>query len=215
MIVHNLSMGEMNCERLFNLVCQYGNVSKIFFMKTKPGCAMIEMGDHEGAQRLVSNIQGTFIFGNKLQLDLSKKHIRITNAPLEFKLNDGSNSVKDYITDWRLNRFNTKEMARKNRILAPTKVIHFYGVAKDSREQDIEVDYRFCLLSDDISPLFPGPVCHVQRPHPHQGEVCGEQEGAGGQRCRGQVRGGTGLLQQCRGQCRYRNTFLSLWNSNE
>ena len=56
-IVHNLSMGEMNCERLFNLVCQYGNVSKIFFMKTKPGCAMIEMGDHEGAQRLVTNIQ--------------------------------------------------------------------------------------------------------------------------------------------------------------
>ena len=55
-------------------------------------------------------------------------------------MNDGSNSVKDYITDWRLNRFNTKEMARKNRILAPTKVVHFYGVAKDSREQDIEVD---------------------------------------------------------------------------
>ena len=60
MIVHNLSMGEMNCDRLFNLVCQYGNVSKIFFMKTKPGCAMIEMGDHEGAQRLVTNIQVTF-----------------------------------------------------------------------------------------------------------------------------------------------------------
>ena len=58
-IVHNLSMGEMNCDRLFNLVCQYGNVSKIFFMKTKPGCAMIEMSDHEGAQRVISNIQVT------------------------------------------------------------------------------------------------------------------------------------------------------------
>ena len=34
-------------------------------------------------------------------------------------------------------RFNTKEMARKNRILAPTKVIHFYGVPKESGEQDI------------------------------------------------------------------------------
>ena len=93
---------------------------------------MIEMGDHEGAQRLLANLQvysyprvyisrfillytqtfitiflhpqGTILFGNKLQLDLSKKHIRITNAPLEFKLDDGTNSVKDYITDWRLNR---------------------------------------------------------------------------------------------------------------
>ena len=35
MIVHNLAMGEMNCDRLFNLVCQYGNVSKIFFMKVR------------------------------------------------------------------------------------------------------------------------------------------------------------------------------------
>ena len=123
---------------MFNLVCQYGNVSKIFFMKTKPGCAMIEMGDHDGAQRLITNLQSTLLFGNKLQLDLSKKHTRITNAPLEFKLEDGSNSVKDYVSDWRLNRFNTKEMARKNRILAPTKVIHFYGIPKDMTERDIE-----------------------------------------------------------------------------
>ena len=52
--------------------------------------------------------QGTILFGNKLQLDLSKKHIRITNAPLEFKLDDGTNSVKDYISDWRLNRCSVK-----------------------------------------------------------------------------------------------------------
>ena len=38
---------------------------------------------------------------------------------------------------YSLVRFNTKEMARKNRILAPTKVIHFYGVPKESGEQDI------------------------------------------------------------------------------
>jgi len=137
-VVHNLAMGEVNCDRLFNLVCQYGNVTKIFFMKTKPGCAMIEMSDHEGAQRVISNIQGAFLFGNKVQLDLSKKHIRITNAPLEFQLSDGSNSVKDYMADRRLNRFNTKEMARKNRILAPTKVIHFYGVPREMTESDIE-----------------------------------------------------------------------------
>jgi len=99
---------------------------------------MIEMGDHEGAQRIVSNLQSALLFGNKLQMDLSKKHIRITNAPLEFKLDDGTNSVKDYVSDWRLNRFNTKEMARKNRILAPTKVIHFYGVSREMSEDDIE-----------------------------------------------------------------------------
>ena len=67
-ILHNLAMGEVNCDRLFNLVCQYGNVSKIFFMKTKPGCAMLEMGDHEGAQRVVANLQNCVLFNNKLQV---------------------------------------------------------------------------------------------------------------------------------------------------
>ena len=142
-VVHNLSQGETNCDRLFNLVCQYGNVSKIFFMKTKPGCAMVEMADHDGAQRAVSNLQGATVFGNKLQLDLSKKHVRITNAPLEFDLPDGTSSVKDYFGNSRLNRFNTPEMARKNRILAPTKVIHFYGISKVTDEciEDLFKEY--------------------------------------------------------------------------
>jgi len=136
-VVHNLAQGEVNCDRLFNLVCQYGNVSKIFFMKTKPGCAMVEMSDHDGAQRAVANLQSAVLFGNKVQLDISKKHIRITNAPLEFELPDGSSSVKDYFGNNRLNRFNTPEMAKKNRILAPTKVVHFYGIPKVS-DQEIE-----------------------------------------------------------------------------
>merc|ERR1711874_772486 len=167
--------GEVNCDRLFNLVCQYGNVTKIFFMKTKPGCAMMEMSDHEGAQRVISNIQGTFLFGNKIQLDLSKKHIRITNAPLEFQLNDGTSSVKDYLGDRRLNRFNTKEMARKNRILAPTKVIHFYGVPREMSEANIEE-----LFSSHCAPA-PNKIKFVESKK--------ERDGAG------EERGGTGLLQ--------------------
>jgi len=139
-VVHNLSQGEVNCDRLFNLVCQYGNVTKIFFMKTKPGCAMVEMGDHDGAQRVVAHLQGAILFGNKLQLDISKKHTRITNAPLEFELPDGSSSVRDYFGNHRLNRFNTPEMSKKNRILAPTKVIHFYGIPKVS---DLDVEGLF------------------------------------------------------------------------
>ena len=172
-IVHNLAMGEMNCERLFNLVCQYGNVSKIFFMKTKPGCAMIEMGDHDGAQRLISNLQSTLLFGNKLQLDLSKKHTRITNAPLEFKLDDGSNSVKDFVSDWRLNRFNTKEMAKKNRILAPTKVIHFYGVPRDMNDRDI-VD----LFAEYCAPT-PNKVKFVESKKERDGGNNDERSGVG------------------------------------
>merc|ERR1711864_53124 len=142
-VFHNLAVGEVNCERLFNLVCQYGNVSKIFFMKTKSGCAMVEMGDWEAAQRLCSNLQGVELFGNKLQLDLSKKHMKITNAPLEWEMSDGSSSVKDFFSTSRLNRFTNEAMAKKNRILAPTKVVHFYGIPKctDAEVEDVFTEY--------------------------------------------------------------------------
>jgi len=138
-VVHNLAP-EFNCDRLFNLVCQYGNVSKIFFMKTKSGCAMVEMGDWEAAQRVVSNLANVELFKSRLQLDVSRKHCKITNAPLEFELPDGSSSVRDYFGNNRLNRFTTPEMARKNRILPPTKVVHFYGIPKVS---DGEVEELF------------------------------------------------------------------------
>ena len=86
---------------------------------------------------------------------VSKKHTRITNAPLEFKLDDGSNSVKDFVSDWRLNRFNTKEMAKKNRILAPTKVIHFYGVPRDMNDRDIvDLFAEYCAPTPNI--IFEG-----------------------------------------------------------
>ena len=113
-------------------------------MKTKTGCAMIEMGDWEGAQRACSNLANVELFGARLQLDVSRKHSKITNAPLEFELADGSSSVKDYFMCNRLNRFTTADMAKKNRILPPTKVtfairilliitsqvVHFYGIPK-------------------------------------------------------------------------------------
>ena len=34
----------MNCERLFNLVCLYGNVVRIKFLKSKDGAAMVQVG---------------------------------------------------------------------------------------------------------------------------------------------------------------------------
>ena len=33
----------MNCERLFNLVCVYGNIVRIKFLKSKDGAAMVQV----------------------------------------------------------------------------------------------------------------------------------------------------------------------------
>ena len=71
LVVHNLP-NQFNCDRLFNLVCLYGNVSKIFFMKKKEGTAMVEMGDAEAVQRVVSNLNRAEIWGSRLLMDVSR-----------------------------------------------------------------------------------------------------------------------------------------------
>jgi len=119
---------KFNCQRVFNLVCQYGNVRKIMFMKNKEGCVMIEMADPDSVTRVIENLSNTAIFGLKLRMDWSKKE-SINEIRKPFELPDGTESYASFERD-RNNRFDTPEKAAKNRILAPTKTLHFYNVPK-------------------------------------------------------------------------------------
>jgi len=123
---------KMNCSVLFNLFCQYGNINRIMFMKNKEGCAMLEMGDPESVERAIRHLGNIQLFGSPLKLE---------DARVKFELPDGSPSSKDY---WghHNNRFDTPERAIKNRIIAPTKCLHFYNVPKmeDSELEDIFTD---------------------------------------------------------------------------
>lgn len=132
MLVYGLEPPKWNCERLFNLICQYGNVNKIFFMKAKPNTAMVEMGSPEGVENVTRNLHNVEAFGEKLRFDVSKKHIRINNNPPEFVMTDGSSSVKEYYNERNMNRFLTTETSRKNRIIHPSKVVHFFNIPKIS-----------------------------------------------------------------------------------
>ena len=97
--VYGLEPPNWNCACIFNLLCQYGNVNKVFFMKNKPNTAMVEMGCHEGLDNVVRNLQDITVFGEKLKFHMSKKHIRINNPLPEFVLTDSSPSVKEYFSE--------------------------------------------------------------------------------------------------------------------
>jgi len=130
MLVYGLEPPKWNCDRLFNLICQYGNVNKIFFMKNKPNTAMVEMGTPEGVENIRRNLCDLEAFGERLRFDVSKKHMRITNPPSEFVMEDGSSSVKEFYNERHMNRFVTPAMAAKNRIIRPSKVLHFFNILK-------------------------------------------------------------------------------------
>lgn len=135
---YQLDPERFNCGALFNLVCQYGNVSKVCFLKNKEGCAMVEMGDAAAADRVLTNLNHVVIFDAKIAIERSRKpYIEEIRKP--HQLPDGSESFCNYMTS-RQNRFNTPERAAKNRFIPPTKVLHFYNVPK--------------MTDDELSNLF-------------------------------------------------------------
>ncbi|KAL1791557.1 heteroproteinous nuclear ribonucleoprotein L isoform X3, partial [Sigmodon hispidus] len=45
LMVSGLDQSKMNCDRVFNVFCLYGNVEKVKFMKSKLVATMVEMAD--------------------------------------------------------------------------------------------------------------------------------------------------------------------------
>lgn len=135
-MIYGMDPNQMNCQRVFNLFCLYGNVNMVMFIKSKEGCAMIEMGDPGAAGRAVRNLGGSVIFDNTMKLDISRSVQFIETVKAKFTLPDDTPSFKDFSRD-RNNRFDTPARAAKNRIIAPTKVLHFYNVP-EMDDEDLE-----------------------------------------------------------------------------
>ncbi|XP_054651324.1 heterogeneous nuclear ribonucleoprotein L-like [Dunckerocampus dactyliophorus] len=123
-MVYGLEPAKMNADRVFNIFCLYGNVERVKFMKSKPGAAMVEMGDCYGVDRAITHLNSNFLFGQKLNVCVSKQQAIVPGQCYE--LEDGSSSFKDFHGS-RNNRFTSPEQAAKNRIQHPSNVLHFFN----------------------------------------------------------------------------------------
>ena len=127
-----------NCSGVFNLLCLYGNVLKVSFMRNKPGCAIVEMSDPCSADRVMQNLRNAVIFGKRLSIERSRKPF-VEEIRNPHELYDGSPSFVNF-SDSNNHRFDTAEKAMKNRIVAPSAVLHFFNVPK--------------MTDDELSTLF-------------------------------------------------------------
>ncbi|CAL8105582.1 unnamed protein product [Calicophoron daubneyi] len=124
-MVYNMDMNKMNCDRLFNLLCLYGNVIRIKFLRSNEGSAMVQLGDPSAADRAIENLSGFALMANQLLIRPSKQTM-IMDVPQPYELPDGSPSFKDYSTS-RNNRYNTPQMASKNRHFKPSRALHYWN----------------------------------------------------------------------------------------
>ncbi|TDH00973.1 hypothetical protein EPR50_G00175240 [Perca flavescens] len=124
-MVSGLHSSKMNCTRIFNLFCLYGNIEKVKFMKSVPGTALVEMGDEYAVDRAITHLNSIKVFGKRLNVCVSKQHAVIPSQV--FELEDGSSSYKDFAMT-RNNRFSSAGQASKNIIQPPSAVLHYYNV---------------------------------------------------------------------------------------
>uniref|UniRef100_A0A8C1X0X4 Heterogeneous nuclear ribonucleoprotein L n=1 Tax=Cyprinus carpio TaxID=7962 RepID=A0A8C1X0X4_CYPCA len=127
-MVYGLEPTKINADRVFNIFCLYGNVERVKFMKSKPGAAMVEMGDCYAVDRTISHLNNNMLFGQKLNVCVSKQQAIMPGQ--SYQLEDGSCSFKDFHGN-RNNRFTTAEQAAKNRIQQPSNVLHFFNGPPD------------------------------------------------------------------------------------
>ncbi|KAG1681987.1 Heterogeneous nuclear ribonucleoprotein L [Nymphon striatum] len=137
MMVYGMSHEKMNCIRVFNLFCLYGNVLRVKFLKTKEGCAMVQMGDPISVDRTIYNLNNLEFFEKKMQLAFSKQPF-LNEVQNPFDLPDGSPSFKAFLGN-RNNRFTNADAASKNRISHPSKMVHFFNTPFGITEDDLKI----------------------------------------------------------------------------
>ncbi|KAK1171606.1 heterogeneous nuclear ribonucleoprotein L-like isoform X1 [Acipenser oxyrinchus oxyrinchus] len=141
-MVSGLHAKRMNCTRIFNLICLYGNIEKIKFMKSVPGTALVEMGDEYALDRAITHLNSIKVFGKRLNVCVSKQHAVIPSQV--FELEDGTSSYKDFAMT-RNNRFTSAGQASKNIIQPPSCVLHFYNVPPCVTEEELQ---QLCATHD-------------------------------------------------------------------
>ncbi|XP_065160499.1 heterogeneous nuclear ribonucleoprotein L isoform X2 [Atheta coriaria] len=174
LMVYGLDPIRTNADKLFNLMCLYGNVARIKFLKSKEGTAMVQMGDGVAVERCVqylnnvnvgltgaapvchsnTNLDEVSAMEHKLQLAFSKQPYlsEVTNP---YPLPDKSPSYKEYITN-KNNRFMNPAMASKNRIQPPSKILHFFNTPPQVTEEElIQVFKDYDVIPPKAVKLFP------------------------------------------------------------
>jgi heterogeneous nuclear ribonucleoprotein L len=137
-MIYGFNMEEVNCDRVFNIACLYGNVVRVKFLHSKEGSCMVQMGDEIAAQNLIDNFTGTYLFGNRILIHPGKQaHLQPVMSP--YNLPDGTQSYKEFANS-PLNRFITREKASRNRICRPVPTLHFWNCPPTLTEEDVR-DY--------------------------------------------------------------------------
>ncbi|KAL5289168.1 HNRNPLL family protein [Megaselia abdita] len=154
MMVYGLDQDTSNTDKLFNLVCLYGNVARIKFLKTKEGTAMVQMGDSVAVERCVQHLNNIPVGSKgKIQIAFSKQNF-LSEVINPYSLPDHTPSFKEF-TGSKNNRFLSPAQASKNRIQPPSKILHFFNTPPGLTEEQLIGIFNIKEVPPSSVRLFP------------------------------------------------------------
>ncbi|PFX20567.1 Heterogeneous nuclear ribonucleoprotein L [Stylophora pistillata] len=154
LMVYGLHQHKMNCDRVFNILCCYGNVLKVKFLMNKPGAAMVELSDHVACNTVIQCMRNQQLFGEQLEFSFSKQKY-LVDASTVSDLPDGTPCYKTYANS-KNQRFWTPEQSSKNRIFSPTKVLHFLNAPPDFDTEKVKEMCSNCGVEPPVAvKVFP------------------------------------------------------------
>uniref|UniRef100_A0AC35TUU2 RRM domain-containing protein n=1 Tax=Rhabditophanes sp. KR3021 TaxID=114890 RepID=A0AC35TUU2_9BILA len=138
-VIYGVNQTDFNCDKLFNLFCPYGNVLRVKFLITRANMCMVEMECHSALKNVIRYLYNVKIMGTTLTFMKSKEHYfdDLNEPGHSFNLFDGSPSFKDFSDNKQLLRFNTPEMAIRNRLAYPSAEIRWFSVLCDISDEQI------------------------------------------------------------------------------
>lgn len=134
-MVYGMDPIKFNCQRLFNLLCIYGSVIRVKFLKNKEGSAMVQMGDRESCERVTRNLNGAGCFGSKLVIGASKQSF-LQDVANPHTLPDGTSAFADFVGN-KNQRYNCPDPVAKNRPVQPTSTLYFYNAPPNMTEETL------------------------------------------------------------------------------
>uniref|UniRef100_A0A0N5BL53 RRM domain-containing protein n=1 Tax=Strongyloides papillosus TaxID=174720 RepID=A0A0N5BL53_STREA len=135
LMIYGVNHENFNCDKLFNLLCPYGNVLRVKFMRSKPDTCMVEMNNRNEMNNAIKHLHEIKMFGTELALRPSKQNsLKGTDQP--FDMLDGTPSYKDFSHN-KFQRYNSQEMAVKNRLAYPTPELHWFNAPPDVTDEQI------------------------------------------------------------------------------
>ncbi|KAI1695515.1 RNA recognition motif domain-containing protein [Ditylenchus destructor] len=137
--IRGIDQKRMTCDRIFNLLCSFGDCLKVLFPYQNVRYCLVEMKDVSNAQNVIHHLNKCKLFGDRLDIQQTWPKTPVENPPtsLSFKLPvNNSPSFKSFVGNVNL-RFSNSSFAGKNKSIGPSRQLHFFNAPPSATSRQV------------------------------------------------------------------------------